>query len=166
METLISLAIVGAMVAAAVFFARWYLANSKAKRDEIEQAAASEAARDRLYQSGHGSAEPPPVWNGEDLAHAILNDGVASNAQHVDGTFKREYWKWAESAGMAVAFRKAMYKACWRSGSQGQVYDRLKSHDLISEHERDTWKWLAEQDFPSGYGRILSAGCSKVPREI
>ena len=162
--TLLSLGLVALLIAGAVFFAKWFLARSTERREQVVEEDARRDARERVLTSGGGADSPPPLFtSGSDLAAQILNDGFASNSQYVDADFRREFWKYAETSGMAVAFRRAMYARCWRRGSQTQVYDRLKSHGLISTGEKRAWKAAAIADFPPGAGPMVPPTCNKVP---
>ena len=146
------LLLTGLVLLAAGAFAWWYLRRTEQQREEREEQRQAEEAAKLSAESGLPIGERPIIV--DELARAILDDGLAHNSKWVDSEFRSAYWsKMDAGAGMAEAFRAAMEARRWRSGSQGQVFDRLLSHGLIDETTRDQWKASAEARFPSGYGR-------------
>lgn len=150
-EALISIGVVGVAL-----FGAWKYTQARAvSREKEEEERQKEEQREQATQTGLAAGDRPlcPPAEPDCLARKILDDGLASNHQHVTPDFRDIYWREMDKGrGMAEAFRTAMRAERWKAGSQGQVFDRLKSHGLISDARRKEWTAEALAQFPHGYG--------------
>lgn len=142
-------------LAGAFLFAVWYLRRTEERRAVDKEQRAEQEQRELSRAAGLPDGVRP-LWDPADpdpIARKILDDGLAHNSKYVDDAFRNAYWSAMDSGvGMAESFRRAMDARKWRSGSQGQVFDRLYSHGKLDEPTRDRWKRSAEDRHPSGYG--------------
>ncbi len=149
------------IISAAIGFAWYYMKKSQERREAEKAEELAQAQRDIATVAGLPAGERPlcegdPTMSGDGqcLARDILDDGVAHNSKHVNSAFRNAYWARKDAGGSELdAFIAGMDAARWKSGSRGQVFDRIFSKTrLITESRRDELKRQAEAAHPSGYG--------------
>lgn len=149
--------IAGAILIGGIGFAWWFMNRSS------EQRAARQAEMDREEQQRIASqfglpAGIRPLCPAGDncLAQQALDDGEAHNSKWVDNDFRVVYWREMDAGkGIGQSMKVAMEERQWRLDSREQVLERLKSKNLISQSDKDTWlREYRAEGIPDGFGRF------------